>query len=63
MARILQDAGHSHLPLSPSRQIGPTPDYGTEAERARLELGGDQLDRMAFNRTDRTLGDEIAAAT
>jgi hypothetical protein len=63
MTRILQDAGQSHLPLSPSTQMGPTPDYGTEADRARLELGGDDLDRMAFSRNDRTLGDEIAAAS
>jgi hypothetical protein len=63
MARILQDAGPLHGPLAPSTQIGPTPDYEGEADRGRLELGGDGLDRMAFSRNDRTLGDEIAAAS
>jgi hypothetical protein len=63
MARFTQDAGPLHSPLAPSTQIGPTPDYEAEAERARLELGGDELDRTAFGRNDRTLGDEIAAAS
>lgn len=64
MARIPLDAGWLHAPLSPSTQIGPTPDYEGEADRGRLELGGDGLDRMAFSRNGRrTLGDEIAAVT
>jgi hypothetical protein len=63
MARILRDAGPSQGPLSPSTQIGPTPDYEAEADRGRLALGGDDLDRLAFSRNDRTLGDEIAAAS
>lgn len=63
MARILQDAGPLQGPVAPSTQIGPTPDYEAEADRARLELGGDDLDRLAFSRNDRTLSDEIAAAS
>lgn len=63
-ARIPLDAGRLHAPLSPSTQVGPTPDYEGEADRGRLELGGDGLDRMAFGRNERrTLGDEIAAVT
>jgi hypothetical protein len=50
-------------PVEPSTQIGPTPDYQAEADRARLELGGDGLDRLAFSRNDRTLADQIAAAS
>ena len=63
MAGFPQHAGPLHGPVAPSRQMGPTPDYDAEADRARLELGGDDLDRLAFGRNDRTLGDEIAAAS
>jgi hypothetical protein len=63
MAHILQGAGPLQGPVVPSTQIGPTPDYEGEADRARLDLGGDDLDRLAFGRHDRTLGDEIAAAS
>lgn len=63
MARILQGASPLQGPVEPSTQIGPTPDYKAETDRARLELGGDRLDRLAFSRNDRTLGDEIAAAS
>jgi hypothetical protein len=62
MAHILQSAGPLQGPVRPSTQIGPTPDYEAEADRARLELGGDGLDRLAFSRNDRTLGEEIAVA-
>jgi hypothetical protein len=64
MTRNPLDAGRLHALRSPSAQIGPTPDYEGEADRGRLELGGDDLDRMAFSRNGRrTLGDEIAAVT
>ena len=63
MAHNLQGAGPLQGPVEPSTQIGPTPDYQAEADRARLELGGDGLDRLAFSRNDRTLGDEIAASS
>lgn len=64
MAVILQDAGHPQSPPSSSTQRRPAPDFEAEAVRGRLELGGDELDRMAFGRNERrTLGDEIAAAS
>jgi len=64
MARIPLNPGRLHAPRSPSVQIGPSPDYEGEADRGRLELGGDGLDHMAFGRDERrTLGDEIAAVT
>lgn len=62
MEHLPQGAGPLQGPVKPSAQIGPTPDYEAEADRARLELGGDGLDRLAFSRNDRTLGDEIAMA-
>jgi hypothetical protein len=64
VAHILQGASPLQGPVEPSTEIGPTPDYKAETDRARLELGGDGLDRLAFSRrNDRTLGDEIAAAS
>ena len=63
MAYILQVASPLQGPVESSTQIGPTPDYKAETDRARLELGGDGLDRLAFSRSDRTLGDEIATAS
>jgi hypothetical protein len=63
VAHNLRGAGPLQGLVEPSTQIGPTPDYEAEADRARLELGGDGLDRLAFSRNDRTLGAEIAAAS